>query len=140
MSRRSRALAGLLFGVALLHTLPMTHHLHDFFARPNVADAWKGFGALAAVALLGSGAVGVGRVVALVRRAGPLALPVARAALVAAHAVPLVDHFPRALATCAFDDVWKAAGALVAIAVLATPRGFRAPWLRRARERLVSVW
>ena len=121
VSMRSPALRGLLLLLAVLHTLPAAHHLHDFFARPGLSDAWKGFGALVAVWLFAGGGPRIGRAVACIRRAGPRAIALSRVLLVAAHAVPLVDHLPRAIATAAFGDTWKAAGSLVAIAILSVP-------------------
>lgn len=107
--------------LAYVHSFPAQKHVARFLAEPSLGEAWKGFGACAAIALyLLPPRVQARGLAALLRR-HRVVLSSAAFALAAAHVVPALDHIPRFMATPSWSDGWRAAGAAIAAAWFALP-------------------
>jgi hypothetical protein len=118
--RRSAVLRLVTLGLAWVHTFPLSHHLGAFLRKPEVSEGWKGFGSLVAVGLyLLPVQVQVRGLRALWRRRALLST--VTWTLAAAHAVPLVDHFPKWAASGTWADAWRSAGTAFAIAWFVLP-------------------
>jgi hypothetical protein len=112
---RGRWLRAVMVLVGLAHSLPASKHLALFLGSPSLAEAWKGFGALAAMAIyLLASPSAVAAALLAVHRRSPRALSVAGLLLAAAHAVPALDHVPAFLAHPSFADGWRGFGSLAA--------------------------
>jgi hypothetical protein len=118
------ALTLLSFGLAFVHLFPAQKHLGLFFESPSVGEAWKGFGAVAAILFLAlPRGRQVGFVTALWRRrrlASALGL-----GLAIVHAVPALDHVPAFLASFTWADAWRGLGSLAAMLWFASPVRFQ---------------
>ena len=117
---RSMLLRVATLALAYAHTFPASRHLLAFVHSPSLAEGWKGFGALFAVAVyllpVRVQARGLG---ALWRRRRLLGA--ATLTLAAAHAVPALDHLPRFLAAPTWGDGWRGIGATLAVIWFLTP-------------------
>jgi hypothetical protein len=113
--RRRRLLRLLTALLAIAHTFPAKKHLALFFAAPSLAEAYKGFGALAAVVLyllpVGLQARGLTFLWHEQRRVVRLL----GLALAAIHAVPAFDHVPRLLSSPTWADAWRGVGTTLAV-------------------------
>jgi hypothetical protein len=107
--------------LALVHLFPANKHVGLFFAEPSFGEAWKGFGAVFAVALylLPPRTQANLLCVAWSRARGLL---VALGWLIAAvHLVPALDHVPSFLAAPSWADAWRGFGACIAAGWFALP-------------------
>src|SRR5581483_1207399 len=99
------------FALAAMHLLPAKKHLALFLEHFSFGEAWKGFGAVLAVAVLVA--------------PGPLWRSKWRGlvfgVLAVVHAVPAYDHVPRYLAAGEWADAWRGFGALLALAFFLAP-------------------
>jgi hypothetical protein len=122
--------------LAFVHLFPARKHLALFVATPSLAEAWKGFGAVAAIAfyllpvrtqahLLG----------AAWRQARPLLVALGWL-LAAAHLAPALDHLPRLLGEASWPDAWRGLGASFAAAWFVLPIERQARFLAHVRD----VW
>jgi hypothetical protein len=117
---------------AALHALPASKHLAAFAAAPSLTEAWKGFGAATALALLALPQRLQIRIVAAVWRRRHIGLAVS-GMLVVVHLVPASDHIPKLLAEITFGDLWRGVGSACAVAWFALPlamQGRVIGWLR----------
>ncbi len=130
---RKTYLRGITLALAAMHSLPARHHLADFFAGPNPADAWKGFGALGAIALLVLPQRIQARLATLVWKYRLIGVVIA-----VAHVVPALDHLPKLFAAFTFGDAWKGIGATIAILWFLAPRAVQLAFVR-APQRPVKL-
>src|SRR5262245_16292097 len=100
--------------LAFVHLFPARKHVALFFAAPSLAEAWKGFGALVAVALyLLPPRTQAQLLCAAWSRARPLLVALGWL-LATAHLAPALDHLPRFLAEPSWPDAWRGIGASLA--------------------------
>ena len=123
--------------LAGLHVLTARHHLGDFFAHPSLADAWKGVGAAAAVALLALPTRVLARIASALWRRRALGAAVA-VGLAVVHLVPATDHLPRLARALSFGDAWRGIGAAIAIAWFLAPRALQLGVVRRLAQRAIA--
>jgi hypothetical protein len=97
-------------------------------AALNVSDAWKGIGAVVAVALFVMPFEAQANLVGILKRR-QLLVAVALV-LVAVHLVPASDHIPKLITSPNFADAWKALGSTVAIMWFVAPRAVHIAVLR----------
>jgi hypothetical protein len=118
--RRSVLLRGFTLALAYAHAFPASNHLVAFVREPSISEAWKGFGALVAIGLyLLPPRTQVRLLRSLWRRRRLLGA--VTWVLAAVHAVPLVEHLPRFLASGAWGDGWRGIGASIAVAWFLSP-------------------
>lgn len=118
----TRPLRVLGFALAAMHLFPAKKHLALFFEQPSFGEAWKGFGAILAIAILIA--------------PGPLRRwkwrGIAFGLLAVVHAVPAYDHVPRFFVSMDWADAWRGFGALVAMVFFLAP-------IRVARFRTLAL-
>ncbi|MEW5852257.1 MAG: hypothetical protein AB2A00_25935 [Myxococcota bacterium] len=122
--------------LAWAHSFPAAKHLGLFVDNPSLTEAWKGFGALAAVVIyLLPVPWLVGRIQVLWQRRR-VVVQLATTVLVVAHLVPAVDHLPRFWAEPGWSEGWRGVGSLLAATWLALPvdwQGRVLQWVLRPR-------
>jgi hypothetical protein len=133
--QRAALLRVLTLTLAFVHTFPARKHLAAFFVAPSLVEAWKGFGALFAIALYLLPVATQARGLTLLWKHRSRALRAAGLALAVGHAVPALDHLPRLIATWTFADAWRGLLSATAVIWFATPLHAQArllAWLARA--------
>src|SRR5580704_18156534 len=95
MRRRLAVVRVITLALAFLHLFPARRHLGLFVEHPSVAEGWKGFGALFAIALYLLPLQSQARALAMLWREHRGVLRIASIVLVVVHAVPAWDHVPR---------------------------------------------
>jgi hypothetical protein len=127
---RTSALTLISFGLAFVHLFPARKHLGLFVEAPSLGEAWKGFGAVAAIIFLalprGLQATLVTKIWRQRRLASALGF-----VLAVAHVVPALDHLPAFLASLTWADAWRGLGASMAVLWFASPV--------RAQARLMAL-
>jgi hypothetical protein len=119
--RHPALLRALTLALAFIHSFPAQKRLIALARAPSLNEAWKGFGALFAVALyLLPLEVHVRGLRVLWRERRGL-LRVGGVLLAAAHAVPAGDHLSRFLSTWQWGDAWRGLGAAIALAWFLVP-------------------
>ena len=113
-----------------VHTFPAQRHIGLFLDEPSLTEAWKGFGALAAVVFYLLTPATVGRLLALLWRARLRPLTWMGLVLAVAHLVPVTDHLPRFVQTMSWGDAWRGFGALTAAVWFVAPLPIQARALR----------
>jgi hypothetical protein len=115
---------GLMLVVAFAHSFPASKHLALLAREPSLDEAWKGLGAVAAMAvcLLPAGAQLRGARWLLRRRRVMSGLAFV---LAVAHLVPAADHLPLWVDAPSWGDGWRGIGALAAAVLFATPQAVR---------------
>jgi hypothetical protein len=109
-------LRAIAIGLAALHLLPARKHMALFFDHPSIEEAWKGFGAIFAIAVLLSPSF-----MGLLSRLNWRGVFFGVLAIV--HAVPAADHLPKFFASPNFGDGWRGFVSAFAVAFfLARPR------------------
>ncbi len=120
-----------------MHVLPARHHLGDFLAHPSLADAWKGFGAVFAMAVLALPTRVHARIAVALWRHRALGAAVG-VGIAVVHAVPAADHLPRVFYALSYGDAWRGVGAAIAIAWFLAPRGAQLAVVRALGARTVG--
>jgi hypothetical protein len=118
---RNVLLRALTLALAFLHAFPANKHLTLWLAHPSVDEAWKGFGAVLAIALYMMPVGWQARALGHLWRQRRTALVAAGIVLAMVHAVPASDHLPRLLAHASWGDAWRGIGAAIAIAWFLMP-------------------
>jgi hypothetical protein len=133
---RSRTwIRGVMLAAAFLHGFPATKHLRAFFAQPSWGEAWKGFGALAAIAIYMLPPSVIARAVIDVWRKHRVLVALAGWTLAWVHLVPALDHVPRFVESPTWGDGWRGIGALTAALWFVAPVSVQC-----AIVRTVSSW
>lgn len=127
IAERPALLRALTLGLAFVHTFPAWRHLVLFFARPSWDEAWKGFGALLAIAIYLFPPRHQARALATLWRRRRTLLTSAGWLLTVVHLVPALDHVPRFLGRPSWGDAWRGFGSAVAALWFAAPL----PWQMR---------
>ena len=128
MSTRSTSVRVLTLALAFVHSFPARGHVAAFLQHPTIADGWKGFAALFAVAFYVMPVRWQARALgALWRRRRALAAATWSLALV--HMVPLLEHLPRFLGSGDWADGWRGLGACVAVLWFVAPVSQQAAFL-----------
>jgi hypothetical protein len=133
MRPSSLLLRAALVGLAFAHSFPARKHIAAFFEAPSLAEAWKGFGAAAAVALYLLPPTVYVRALGWLWTRRRAWLSAAGILLAVAHLVPAFDHLPRFVESPTWTDGWRGVGALLAFAWFATPLSLQARVVRRLR-------
>jgi hypothetical protein len=107
--------------LACVHAFPAQKHLLAFFEKPSLEEAWKGFGALVAIALYLLPVAVQARGLTQLWRGHRVLLRVAGVLLAAVHAVPASDHLPRLAQSFAWGDGWRGLGSAIAVAWFLAP-------------------
>ena len=133
-TRESRwwALTLLSTGLAFIHLFPARKHLALFFEAPSLGEAWKGFGAVLAIAFLALPRALQGRLLARIWRQRRLASALGLV-LAVVHLVPAVDHVPAFLASWTWGDAWRGLGACAAALWFVSPLRAQARLMRAFR-------
>jgi hypothetical protein len=118
------------FGLAFVHLFPARKHLGLFFETPSVGEAWKGFGAVAAIVFLALPRALQLRLVTTIWRQRRVATAIG-CVLAVVHVVPALDHLPAFLASWTWADAWRGLGALIAVLWFASPL--------RAQARVIGI-
>jgi hypothetical protein len=111
-------------GTALLafaHLFPMQKHLTLFAVTPSIAEAWKGFGAAAAIALYVLSPRTQATILSVAWRKARSGLVALGWLLAAAHLVPVLNHLPRFFCEPHWADAWRGFGACAAAAWFIMP-------------------
>jgi hypothetical protein len=113
--RRTVVLRLTTFALAIVHAFPACKHLLAFFHGPSLDEAWKGFGAVLAIALY----LLPVRVQATALRAlwhnHRWLVRVFGTLLAVVHAVPAFDHLPRLIESVTWADAWRGFGSATAV-------------------------
>jgi hypothetical protein len=112
---------GATLGLAWLHAFPAKKHVLLFLDEPSFDEAWKGFGALAAIALYLLPTSTQARLLTLAWRRARWLLAAAGWTLAVVHFVPALDHVPRFFVVPSWADAWRGFGACIAAAWLVLP-------------------
>jgi hypothetical protein len=142
--RRSQVAARLvlravLLVLALAHTLPAQKHLALFFAAPSLSEAWKGFGATAAVFVYLLPARSYARVLGALWSRHRTLLVGGGWLLAIVHAVPAADHLPRLFAEISWADGWRGLGSSFACAWFIAPLRMQAAVIVALRSSIVAA-
>jgi hypothetical protein len=129
--KRSMLVRALALALAFVHTFPARGHIAAFLVRPTLADAGKGFGALAAVILYLLPASWQARGLGVLWRRRRWLRAVAWS-LAVVHMVPLLDHLPRYLDSGDWADAWRGFGACIAVLWFVAPPSQQATVLSTA--------
>ncbi len=114
---RPLVLRAALVVLAFIHCFPAKKHLAAFAAAPSIDEAWKGFGALAAIALYLLPIRVHTRALGALWRERRIVLVALGWTLTLVHLVPAMDHLPPAN----FGDAWRGVGSALACAWFAAP-------------------
>jgi hypothetical protein len=107
--------------LAYVHTFPARKHLSAFFEKPSLEEAWKGFGALIAIALYMLPVRVQARALTQLWADHRVLLRAAGVLLAVAHAVPASDHLPRLIQSFTWGDAWRGFSSAVAVAWFLAP-------------------
>jgi hypothetical protein len=118
---RPLVLRAVLALLAFVHLFPAKKHLAAFVAAPSLDEAWKGFGAIAAIAIYLLPIRVHARVLGALWRDRRMVLSLAGWTLVCVHLVPALDHLPALMHTASFGDAWRGVGSALACAWFAAP-------------------
>lgn len=133
-------LRAVLLVLALAHTLPAQKHLALFFADPSSSEAWKGFGASAAVLVYLLPVRSYVRVLGALWSRHRTLLVLGGWLLAVVHAVPAADHLPRLLAEISWADGWRGLGSSVACAWFVAPLRVQAAALVALRSSVAATF
>ena len=143
-AKRSLVLRAITLGLACLHTFPAQRHLGAFFAHPSPDEAWKGFGALLAIALYLLPVDVQRRGLGWLWQRRRTALSICGYLLVLVHLAPAGDHVPKFFASPNWGDAWRGFGSVLAAAWCAAPVPLQAralAWLvRKANGFELTRW
>ncbi len=119
--RRSVLFRALTLALAFVHTFPAQKHLVALLHTPSFGEAWKGIGALCAVALYLLPLPVQVRGLRLLWQKRRGLLRAGGFVLAIAHAVPASDHIPRFIASGHWADAWRGVGSAIALAWFLAP-------------------
>jgi len=118
--------------LAFIHAFPAVKHLRIFLTDPTPAEAWKGFGAVLAVALYLLPPSWQAHALGALWRRRRRVLVAGGWALALVHVVPAADHLPAFVIAPAWADFWRGVGAACAVIWFVLPIHVQAHALRFA--------
>ena len=125
--------------LAWAHTLPALKHLRAWAESPSLDEAWKGFGATAAVVLYLLPIARVARALGTAWRRHRIVLSLAGWLLALMHFVPASDHLPKLAAAPSWGDAWRGVGSAFAMVWFVMPLPYQAMAVRMLGARPLRI-